>query len=86
MDMREECGVRIQFVVGSEELLDRVSPLWIKLNEHHVGISTFFQDDILKRTFDQRKVQWVNKMKEGLLRIDLAVKETSGESIGYVLH
>ncbi|WP_407309688.1 hypothetical protein [Desulfosporosinus sp. SB140] len=42
--------MNITFVEGSKELLDRVAPLWEKLNEHHVGISTFFEEDLGKRT------------------------------------
>lgn len=63
----------VKYVEGGEELLDKVNPLWKKLNEHHVGISTFFKDDLSKRTFNQRNEQWVKNAKQGFLRIDLAI-------------
>ncbi|WP_407312214.1 GNAT family N-acetyltransferase [Desulfosporosinus sp. SB140] len=75
--------MNVTFVEGSEELLDRVAPLWEKLNEHHVGISTFFKEHLGKRTFNQRNQQWIEKAKHGFLRIDLAVEKTSDKVIGY---
>ncbi len=75
--------MNITFVEGGEELLDRVAPLWEKLNEHHVGISTFFKEDLGKRTFSQRNQQWIQKAKHGFLRIDLAMEKTSDKAIGY---
>ncbi|MDQ7094361.1 GNAT family N-acetyltransferase [Desulfosporosinus sp. PR] len=79
----------ITYVEGGEELLKRVAPLWEKLNEHHAGISTFFKDDIAKRTFEQRNEQWIAKAIQGFLRIDLAIEKRSDKAIGYcvaVLH
>lgn len=73
----------VKYVEGGEELLDKVNPLWKKLNEHHVGISTFFKDDLSKRTFNQRNEQWVKNAKQGFLRIDLAIEKSSDKTIGY---
>ena len=75
--------MNITFVEGGEELLNRVAPLWEELNEHHADISTFFKDDMSKRTFDQRNKQWIEKATQGFLRIDLAIEKSTDKAIGY---
>ncbi len=43
--------------IGSNELLDRVGPLWEELNAFHIGIGEAFSCDLSQRTFAIRKTE-----------------------------
>lgn len=73
----------IRFLEGGEELLEKVGPLWKRLNEHHQNISIHFFQQLQQVTFAQRQEHWLNEMKSGQLRIDLAQTEVSNEFVGY---
>jgi diamine N-acetyltransferase len=74
---------RIKYIEGNEELIEDVGPLWKRLNKHHQGISSHFSYQIGQVTFTQRKSHWLNNLKSGKLRIDLAQVEDSSEVVGY---
>ena len=74
---------RIRYIEGHEELIEDVGPLWKRLNQHHQGISTQFSREIGQVTFAQRKSHWLNNLKSGQVRIDLAQVEDSNEVVGY---
>lgn len=69
--------IHIRFIEGGEELLEKVGPLWKKLNKHHQNISTHFSQQLHQMTFTQRKEHWLDGMKSGQLRIVLAQSEVS---------
>lgn len=75
--------VNIRFLEGSEELLEKVGPMWKKLNLHHENISTHFSHHFHQVTFAQRKEHWLQEKKSGQLRIYLAQTEVSNEYVGY---
>lgn len=75
--------VNIRFLEGGEELLEKVAPLWKKLNDHHQNISTHFSQQLHLVTFAQRKEHWLQEMKSGQLRVDLIQAEESNELVGY---
>lgn len=64
---------------GGRELLDRVGPLWERLNAHHALVSPHFAPFFRSRDFAWRRAT----LHEGELLVVLAVSE--GEDVGYVL-
>jgi len=75
--------VNLRFLEGGEELLDKVGPLWNRLNSHHKNMSAHFSEQLHQVTFTQRKEHWLQKIQSGQLRIDLIQTEDSNEFIGY---
>lgn len=75
----------IQFIEGNEDLLDEVSPLWQKLNDHHQAKSRHFTKKFFQYTFDQRKAGLLNKARTGFLHIVLAKDLSSETFIGYCI-
>ncbi len=70
---------------GNEELLDRVAPLWEKLNEHHTDSSTYFSEQFSTFTFEHRKVVLLQKSRGKSLRVDLAKDLDKDQFVGYCL-
>lgn len=75
--------MQISYVIGKEELLNEVKPLWERLNEHHKNKTTYFYDKFNKFTFDKRM--------NGLLEEDIEVSiiiarnENINLNVGYCI-
>jgi ribosomal protein S18 acetylase RimI-like enzyme len=74
---------KIEYMVGAEELLDEIKPLWEKLNEQHAMDSTHFSAWFLKRGFAERKESLLED--KTALRVELAKMTNAGQSIGYCI-
>lgn len=73
----------INYTSGGIELLDQITPLWIKLNDWHREHSIHFSHIYQNRTFDDRKKMLSDKLANGQIHIDLAEDATSKKLIGY---
>jgi ribosomal protein S18 acetylase RimI-like enzyme len=76
-------GIKIEYLERTQKELDIIRPLWHKLQEHHKAVSKYFKDSPSTVTFDTRKKQLIDKIREGALRIDLAKDFDTGKYIGY---
>lgn len=74
--------VQIELVEGGAELLDRIEPLWNKLNALHVEKSTYFRETFSNTSFSQRKQAFQVKSLAGKLLVILA-KIQDEEAVGY---
>lgn len=73
----------IEYIVGSEELLDYVAPLWGKLNELHKNNSKDFKLKYSNMNFEVRREAFLKKSSTGKLRIELAKHKEQDVYIGY---
>lgn len=73
----------IIFIEGSQELAERIEPLWIKLNDIHIKKSIYFSDKFNRFTFEHRKNGIFSK-DEKVLCI-LVMDSESNKDIGYVI-
>jgi ribosomal protein S18 acetylase RimI-like enzyme len=74
---------KISYSYGDQVLLDRIKLLWEELNEHHCQHSSNFKDHYIQMTFEKRKFDLLKKSLSGKMRVDLAVDEVSGCTVGY---
>jgi len=70
--------------VGAEGI-DRVRPLWEKLNAHHADLSPRFGSAIRIRIFDARKQKLLAKADAGRLRVDLVSADSDEPSVAYCI-
>ena len=73
---------QIELVEGGAELLDRIEPLWNKLNDLHAERSTYFRETYSNTSFSQRKQALELKSVAGKLLVILA-KIQGQEAVGY---
>lgn len=71
------------FEAGGEELLDEVAPLWSKLRDHHLHLSTHFAAEIEQIDFAERRRSFLTKAEEGDLRVDVARITPAGPLVAY---
>ncbi len=64
-------------------MLDKIKLLWEELNAHHCQHSLNFKDHYNQMNFEKRKFDLLKKSMYGKMRVDLAVDEVSGCTIGY---
>jgi|APSaa5957512622_1039677.scaffolds.fasta_scaffold79814_1 diamine N-acetyltransferase len=74
----------IKYITGDQHLLDRIHPLWEKLNQHHQSTSTHFADGFANFSFEIRKVYLLEEAAKGALQIDIAIDDT-GKDVGYCI-
>jgi diamine N-acetyltransferase len=68
---------------GGGEFLERVRPLWEKLNEHHLSKTHYFQQHYSTFTFDQRREPLL--VADLTLHVDLALDEDTKRDIAYCI-
>lgn len=76
---------QIKYISGDHQLLDRIEPLWEKLNQHHQSISTFFPEAFSEFTFTARKQSLLEAVGTGELYVDIAVEKIIDRDIGYCI-
>lgn len=62
----------IHYVLGKEDLLDCIKPLWQELNKLHFGKSPCFRDFYANNTFETRKAALLSTAQQGQLTIIVA--------------
>lgn len=73
----------VVYLEGDEALLDRIQPLWEKLNELHFAVSRHFSEVYAANTFAWRKAGLLQKLTAGSMYVVLAQSPVSGEVAGY---
>ena len=61
----------------------RIEHLWIKLNNIHAASSPFFSDEYADKKFCERKDEFLEKSKSGVLKVFLAEDPCTQSVIGY---
>lgn len=75
--------MRISYIVGKEELLYEVKPLWEELNNHHKSKSLYFHNKFERFTFENRMK---SLLKDDIkINIILARDEINKSNIGYCI-
>lgn len=73
------------FVTGDGSLLERIEPLWTKLNELHTSTSTHFARTFEKFSFENRKAALIKTSEQGKLLVEIAVDTQLQIDIGYCI-
>ncbi|WDV45155.1 GNAT family N-acetyltransferase [Clostridiaceae bacterium M8S5] len=74
---------KIEYIIGSKELLDEVQPLWEELNEVHIAKSIDFSDYFSSFNFSMRKNSILNSDRD--VFIILAKDAENDKFIGYII-
>jgi ribosomal protein S18 acetylase RimI-like enzyme len=75
----------IEFFSGSEALIDEMASFWEGQKRHHWRLSKDFQLHYQEKTFQRRKTVLLDKAKEGEMRVDIAIDESSQRKVGYCI-
>ena len=76
---------KITFTHSDESRLDEIKVLWEHLNQCMNERSTHFKQHFTAMTFAKRKMELSKKASCGVMRVDLAVEESCGEIVGYIV-
>jgi len=74
--------LELRFVEGGAQLLDKIRPLWEKLNDLHAEKSPHFAEVFAKTSFLQRKAELEHKATTGQLLVILAMTKID-ECVAY---
>jgi len=66
-------------------MLDEIKVMWEALNQYMGERSTYFEEHFRGMTFQKRKTDLLKKAAHGLMRVDVAVDEATGQSVGYLV-
>ncbi len=72
----------VTIVRGEGELIDRVQPLWLELQQHHAGINQLWRAQVLAATFERRADGLLRKAVNGCL---VLVATAAGHDLGYCI-
>lgn len=75
----------LQYISGGYELLERLRPLWEKLNLHHESVNVRFRSFYRQFTFDSRRVMLREKAVQHKLRIVVVTDLRNRKDIGYCI-
>ena len=75
--------IKISYIVGDEALLDRIEPLWSGLNQQNISSSLSFKPYYRALTFDKRKSALMQKAQAAVLRVELAIDDSTNHAVGY---
>lgn len=70
--------------VGTDQL-EKVRPLWERLNTHHAQLSRHFSTPRMNRTFESRRQEFLENAKEGKLRIELVYHANEQLPLAYCI-
>ncbi len=73
------------YTVSDQTGLDQIKALWEGLNRCMGERSTYFKQHFAAMTWAKRKADLLEKAAKGIMRIDLAVDEATGQSVGYLV-
>jgi len=75
----------IEFIYGGYNILDRIAPLWEKLNRHHYENAKNEKSRFLSFTFGKRKEMFSRKGQFNEFLVIIACDKISGRDIGYCI-
>jgi ribosomal protein S18 acetylase RimI-like enzyme len=59
--------------------------MWEELNRYHCDRSQHFKEHYLAMTWQKRKYTLLKKTVGGAMQVEIAVEETSGRKVGYIV-
>lgn len=78
---------QVRFEAHGPEAFDRIESLWVELARHHVACAheaaPAFEAEMAAKTFEARRADLLEKNRERLLQVDLAVDPVTGCPVGY---
>jgi ribosomal protein S18 acetylase RimI-like enzyme len=77
--------MNIKYIELNKHEIDIIKPLWEKLSAHHQELSPHFPERYTEFRFEERKEELLKKSENGILKIDMAKDEKSGQFIGYCI-
>jgi ribosomal protein S18 acetylase RimI-like enzyme len=80
-----EKNPKIKYVHGDQAMLNEVKEMWEELNLYHCDRSEHFKSHYRAMTFAKRKATLLKKAECGEMRVDMAVDEATGKSLGYIV-
>ncbi len=83
--MFQSCGMDIEYTVTDEHGLDQIEGLWLKLRNHHAGISSHFSESMKEKTYEDKKRELLAMVETGKLRICLAADAIAKKTVGYCI-
>lgn len=72
-----------EYFCGGAEFLDEIEPLWKKLNVLHSNVSPHFSERSATYPFTIRKQGFIEKTKQGSLRVEVAKTKANQQLIAY---
>lgn len=85
MDKQTSANPKIKYVHGDQAMLNEVKEMWEKLNLYHCDRSEHFKPHYKAMTFAKRKATLLRKAECGEMRVDMAVDESTGQTVGYIV-
>jgi len=76
--------VKVTYISGNDNLIDRTAQLWEELNKQHLSLSPYFKDCYRTLTFKDRKSSIQQKAFGGEIRVDLALDDQE-RSVAYCI-
>ena len=76
---------KIRYIQCDQTQLDQIKTLWEGLNRYMGERSTYFKQHFAAMTWEKRRADLLEKATKGIMRIDLAVDEATGQSVGYLV-
>ena len=76
---------KIRYEQGDQSMLDQIKVMWEGLNQRMGERSIYFKQHFMSMTFEKRKADLLAKAAQGLMRVDLAVDDATGEAVGYLV-
>ena len=76
---------KIKYTITDQTELDQIKALWEGLNRCMGERSTYFKQHFAAMTWAKRKSDLLEKAAKGVMRIDLAVDEAAGQTVGYLV-
>lgn len=74
--------MNLKYLTGSTELLDKIQPMWEKLNDHHKAKSEHFANRYHDMTFEKRKSK-ILCSNILAINIDMVIEPISNNYVGY---
>lgn len=85
MDKKEPTKPKIQYIHGSQTMLDDIKVMWEALNRYHCDRSEHFKQRYRDMTFEKRKATLLKKAEGGEMSVDIALDEVTGKGVGYIV-
>jgi ribosomal protein S18 acetylase RimI-like enzyme len=73
----------IKYTIGDEKDLDRIRPMWERLNLNHISLAKHFKTDYKKMKFTDRKGELLKKAAEKVMRVEIAYDSAGKKEAGY---
>jgi ribosomal protein S18 acetylase RimI-like enzyme len=76
-------NMKVTYASSNGELLDKITPLWAQLRQHHLKRTHDFRSFYEDLTFEKRKAVLLKKASKGEFHLEIAFDE-SDTAVGYI--